>query len=99
MARILDKSEYRIPTWAVSAIYYDDYTGLTDEEEEAVKTLLYGIYKAMGKNFDLAKVHGHWSVEPNVESHFSWHNDIWSQGGDVIEMTYVIMESASQREA
>ena len=71
--------EYVLPAWATTAVAYGDVTGITDEEEEALKNFLERE----------AKEGGHWSLV-SEESAFRHSNDLDNVAGDTEEWEYLV---------
>lgn len=67
---------YKIPEYAVCAIEYGDYTGLTDEEEREIR---YFLSKEFPNGF-VVDWHGN---EPDVEPYFSPSPAFWLGTNDI----------------
>jgi len=72
-----------IPTWALSAIFNDDRSGLTDEDETKLNAFLGQIRRDLGS--------GHFSVPDDLENtDFRPFNDIDGRfGGETIIVDYL----------
>lgn len=64
--------EALIPTWAIPAIEYGDYSGLSDDDETAVRAFI-------------AKLPAGAVIEYDGQPGFSWRNDITGPIGDNAE--------------
>ena len=75
--------EYTLPTYAVYAIIYGDYTGLSDSEEKQIKDFLMGEREKF--NTKALYVCG-----PTEEAYFAHHNDLNGLGGNVYDVKVYI---------
>ena len=64
--------EVLIPVWAIPAIEYGDYSGLSDQDEAAVRAYV-------------AKLPAGAVIEYDGQPGFSWKNDITGNIGDDVE--------------
>lgn len=74
--------DYTIPAYFASYLFNGDKEGIQEDELEEFE-------KWMGK--ELGHVRGHWSLENEAESYFQWSNDFNNVGGDVIDVSFVVM--------
>ena len=87
--KVVNKYEYKIPSWAMSQLINGDCSGLDDKELKAIRDFELVVLAKHGS--------GHWSIE-SEEKYFSWHNDVTDLGNDVYDCVYVVIEDASEEE-
>jgi hypothetical protein len=73
-----EEYEFTIPEWAVTALEYGDFSGLTDDEEEDLENFTDQELIPLGA--------GHW--EWGDESYFARENDVRLQAGNVVDAVY-----------
>ena len=75
--KVIKQETYIIPSHYITALYYGDYSGLTDDEVTAFDTWL----DKREPQFDIA--------HHSDDSFFAYRNDIDSLGSDCHEVTLV----------
>ena len=71
---------YKIPEWAVCALFYGDYSGLSDEDAANLDKFLQTV-----------EGEGHWNLDNDAEPYCSSYNDIHNLASSVYDVQWVIM--------
>ena len=74
--------EYTLPTWAESAIFNDDETGIDGNDLNALNNFLESLPKGLG--------HWGYAEDRETEGYFSHSNDIDPYGGNVVDVVYLV---------
>jgi hypothetical protein len=77
-----DTYEYKIPTWAVIALEYGDYSGLEDDDIAAIESFVSELPRNPSGSVGIFS----WPDE----SYFSWSNDVSDPGSDVYDVEYLV---------
>jgi hypothetical protein len=73
--------EYKIPTWAICALEYGDYSGLDDNDIKAVESFIADLP---------GSGHYAWPDDIDPEKYFSHSNDFGTLASDVVDVEYLV---------
>lgn len=81
---MFEKYEFTVPEYYLPAIFNDDYSGLDDEEEAALKDFLDSLEHHLGE-----EPCGHWAMDNDAEAYFAHSNDVTNEGCNVIDIYWM----------
>lgn len=87
--KVVNKYEYKIPSWAMPFLINGDSSGLNLEDYETIRNFELVVLAKHGS--------GHWSFE-SEESYFSHNNDVTDLGSDIYDCVYVTIEEVTKEE-